>query len=193
MRRCIVLLLALVAAASLGPARAEAATPCRDKIFNQWYHDGKISSSFPLSCYRDALKHIPADVAVYSSLGDDIRLALQAAVDRSHGKSVPSEVGNGTRLTSSSASTNTSSTTPSTSSTSTNSQGTTTPVDTAPNAPDPGATTPTSSTPVAAPSTSSSSSSVPLPVLVLGGVALLLVASGAVGLGVRRYRRGHPG
>jgi cobalamin biosynthesis Mg chelatase CobN len=192
MRRCILLLLALVAAASLGPARAEAATPCRDKIFNQWYHDGKISSSFPLSCYRDALKHIPADVAVYSSLGDDIRLALQAAVDRSHGKSVPSEVGNGTRLTSSSASTN-SSTTPSTSSTSTNSQGTTTPVDTAPNAPDPGTTTPTSSTPVAAPSTSSSSSSVPLPVLVLGGVALLLVASGAVGLGVRRYRRGHPG
>ncbi len=192
MRRCIVLLLALVAAASLGPARAEAATPCRDKIFNQWYHDGKISSSFPLSCYRDALKHIPADVAVYSSLGDDIRLALQAAVDRSHGKSVPSEVGNGTRLTSSSAS-STPSTTPSTSSTSTNSQGTTTPVDTAPNAPDPGTTTPTSSTPVAAPSTSSSSSSVPLPVLVLGGVALLLVASGAVGLGVRRYRRGHPG
>jgi cobalamin biosynthesis Mg chelatase CobN len=192
MRRCIVLLLALVAAASLGPARAEAATPCRDKIFNQWYHDGKISSSFPLSCYRDALKHIPADVAVYSSLGDDIRLALQAAVDRSHGKSVPSEVGNGTRLTSSSAS-STPSTTPGTSSTSTNSQGTTTPVDTAPNAPDPGTTTPTSSTPVAAPSTSSSSSSVPLPVLVLGGVALLLVASGAVGLGVRRYRRGHPG
>jgi hypothetical protein len=191
MRRCIVLLLALVAVASLGPARAAAATPCRDKIFNEWYHDGKISSSFPVSCYRDALKHIPADVAVYSSLGDDIRLALQAAVDRSNGKSVPSEVGNGTRLTSSSASTD-SSTTPSTSSTSTNSQGTTTPVDTAPNAPDPGATTPTSTTPVAAPSTSSSSSSVPLPVLVLGGVALLLVASGAVGLGVRRYRRGHP-
>ncbi len=190
MRRSIVLLLALVAVASLGPARAAAAkpSPCRDKIFNEWYHDGKISSTFPLSCYRDALKHIPADVAVYSSLSDDIRLALQAAVDRSHGKSVPSEVGDGTRLTSSSASTGTS-TTP----TSTSSQSTTTPGDTAPNSPDPGTTTPTSSTPVAAPSTSSSSSSVPLPVLVLGGVALLLVASGAVGLGVRRYRRGHTG
>jgi hypothetical protein len=55
-----------------------------------------------------------------------------------------------------------------------------------------GATTPTLEQRVAAPSTNSSSNSVPLPVLVLGGVALLLVASGAVGLGVRRYRRGHP-
>jgi cobalamin biosynthesis Mg chelatase CobN len=198
MKRCIVLLLALVAVATFGPARAGAATPCRDKIFNEWYHDGKIASTYPLSCYRDALKHIPPDVKVYSSLSDDIQLALQAAVDRSNGKSVPSEVGSGTRLTSSSTPTSadpSTSTTPSTSSTPKSShKTTTTPVDTAPDAADPGGTTatPTSSTPVAASSASTSSNGVPLPVIVLGGVALVLVASGAIGLGVRRYRRGDP-
>jgi len=51
-------------------------------------------------------------------------------------------------------------------------------------------TTPTSTTPVVAAAATSSSDGVPLPVLVLGGVALVLVASGAIGLGVRRYRRG---
>ncbi len=184
MRRCFIVLLALVAVAAFGPARADAKTPCRDRIYNEWYRNGKIASTHPLSCYRDALKHIPTDVVVYSSLGDDIRLALQAAVARSHGQHVPSEVGSGTgtRVTSSSSpSADTSSTSP---------------ADTAPDAADPGdmSTTPTA-TPihVVAATPASSSGGVPLPVIVLGGVALVLVASGGIGLGVRRYRRGHSG
>ena len=193
MRRCIVVLLALVAAAAFGPARAGAATPCRDKIFNEWYHDGKVASTYPLSCYRDALKHVPVQDAVYTSLSDDIRLALQAAIDRSHGKQVPKEIGNSsTRLTSSGKQSSTSNTSsPPTSASGKHSKE---PTDTAPNSPDPGemttTTAPTSTTPVVAAAATSSSGGVPLPVLVLGGVALVLVASGAVGLGVRRYRRG---
>ena len=192
MRRCIVLLLALVAAAAFGPARAGAATPCRDKIFNEWYHDGKVASTYPLACYRDALKHVPTQDAVYTSLSDDLRLALQAAIGRSHGQQVPKEIGNSsTRLTSSGKATSTSDgTSPPTSSTKPARK----PTDTAPNSPDPGevttTTTPTSTTPVVAAAATSSSDGVPLPVLVLGGVALVLVASGAIGLGVRRYRRG---
>ena len=196
MRRCIVVLLALAAAAAFGPARADATTPCRDKIFNEWYHDGKVASTYPLSCYRDALKHVPTQDAVYTSLSDDIRLALQAAIDRSHGQRVPKEIGNsGTRLTSSGkpSSTSTSSSPPASSSSKPPKE----PADTAPNSPDPGevttTTTPTSTTPVVAVAATSSSGGVPLPVLVLGGVALVLVASGAVGLGVRRYRRGSSG
>ena len=183
MRRCIVLLLALVAVAAFGPARADAKSPCRDRIYNEWYRSGKVASTYPLSCYRDALKHIPPDVAVYSSLSDDIRLGLQAAIGRRHGQHVPSEVGSGTgtRVTSSG-----------------NPSGKPAePVDTAPDAADPGnvSTTP-SATPrhihvVAATPASTSSGGVPLPVIVLGGVALALVASGGIGLGVRRYRRGH--
>jgi hypothetical protein len=193
MRRCIVVLLALAAAAAFGPARAGAATPCRDKIFNEWYHNGKVASTYPLACYRDALKHVPTQDAVYTSLSDDIRLALQAAIDRSHGQQVPKEIGNsGTRLTSSGKPANTSnSTSPPTSSSTKPSKE---PTGTAPTSPDPGemttTTTPTSTTPVVAAAATSSSGGLPLPVLVLGGVALVLVASGAIGLGVRRYRRG---
>jgi hypothetical protein len=191
MRRCIIVLLALVAVAAFGPARADAKTPCRDRIYNEWYRNGKIASTYPLSCYRDALKHIPTDVSVYTSLSDDIRLALQAAIDRRHGQRVPSEVGSGTgtRVTSSG---NPSADTSATS----HSVQTTEPGDTAPNAADPGdmSTTPTA-TPihVVAATPASTSGGVPLPVIVLGGVALALVASGGIGLGVRRYRRGHSG
>ena len=180
MRRLIVLLVLLGIAVG-APAGAQAKAPCRDKIFNDWYHDGKVASTYPLSCYRDALRHIPPDVGVYSSLGDDIRLALQAAVNRAHGQKVPSQVG-GSQLTSSS-------TTPST--TTKHRGGTGTITSTAPNSPDPGQmTTPTQTSTTAAQPTSGSSSGPPLPVLVLGGVALALVAAGGIGLGVRRFRRG---
>jgi hypothetical protein len=179
MRRLVVLL-ALLGIAVGAPAGAQAKAPCRDKIFNDWYHDGKVASTYPLSCYRDALRHIPPDVGVYSSLGDDIRLALQAAVNRAHGQKVPSQVG-GSQLTSSS-------TTPSTT---TKHKGGGTGTSTAPTSPDPGQmTTPTQTSTTAVQPTSGSSSGPPLPVLVLGGVALALVAAGGIGLGVRRFRRG---
>jgi hypothetical protein len=180
MRRLLLLLAVLAAGAAPGTAAAKA--PCRDKVFNDWYRDGKIASSYPLVCYRDALRHIPADARVYSSLGDDIRAALQAAIDRSRGKQVPAEVGRGlggTQLASA--------TTPSSPRTKSTPKTTTT---------DPGRgadrtrTVRTGPQPTAAPVASTSSGGgVPLPVLVLGGVALALIASGAIGFGVRRMRR----
>src|SRR5213596_1476157 len=103
-----VLLVVTVLAIGAAPATASAKTPCRNKVFNDWYRDGKIASTYPLSCYRDALRHIPADARVYSSLGDDIRSALQAAISRSHGRHVPAQVGRGlagTQLASASSST----------------------------------------------------------------------------------------
>jgi hypothetical protein len=176
MRRLLVLLVLLGLAAG-APAGAQAKEPCRDKIFNDWYHDGKIASTYPLSCYRDALRHIPPDVGVYSSLGDDIRLALQAAVNRAHGQKVPDQVG-GASLASSGSGTHSS-----------GKGKTKTKSSTAPTSPDPGqVTTPTQTTATVQP-TGSSSSGPPLPVLVLGGVAAALVAAGGIGLGVRRFRR----
>ncbi len=170
MKRLIVLTCALCSLVITSPGVADAKAPCRNRIFNDWYKDGKIASTYPLSCYRDALKHIPPDVGVYSSLGDDIRLALQAAVERSHGKNVPEQVGE-TQLASSSA------------------PGPKSPTGTAPNAADPGGGMHSNVTPVAVTPASSGSSGLPLPVLVLGGVALLLVASGGIGLGIRRFRK----
>ena len=172
-------LLALLATAAFAPGRADAKTPCRDKIYNEWYRDGKVASTYPLACYRDALKHIPPDVRVYGDLADDIRFGLQAAIARSHGKSEPAEV----------SSHSTSSGAPSDDTSSKHDSSTST----APTAPDPGSGTTTTKAPlpvVAVPAASSSSSGVPVPVLVVGGIALVLVASGGIGLGIRRFRRG---
>ncbi|HEY3962114.1 MAG TPA: hypothetical protein VGL84_06265 [Gaiellaceae bacterium] len=92
-----ILLLVLTAAAVWIPV-GNAAVPCRDHIYNEWYATGKISTTYPTSCYRDALKHIPADAQVYSNLGSDIKLALQAAVERSTSANpsrIPTSVGSG--------------------------------------------------------------------------------------------------
>src|SRR5215475_7526716 len=91
----IVLLVFLAAVVVAIPAQARAADPCRNKVFNDWYGDGKIKSTYPHACYVDALRHIPIDAKVYSSLGDDIRTAMRAASNRAAGESVPAQVGHG--------------------------------------------------------------------------------------------------
>jgi hypothetical protein len=162
-----VLLLSLTAAAVWLPA-AHAAVPCRDQIYNEWYATGKISTNYPAACYRDALKHIPADAQVYSNLGSDIKRALQLSLERSTSTDpsrIPAAVGSG-RLVPTVAQTK-------------------------------GAvkTRMKSSQNVSAPSTLASSptgtgsSGLPMPVLILGAVALALAAAGAIGSGVRYMRR----
>jgi len=71
------LLLALVAAAA--PSTAPAAAPCWKQLLNDWY-DGHIDKTYNAGCYREALKHLPTDVEVYSSARSDIQRALAAAV-----------------------------------------------------------------------------------------------------------------
>ena len=66
---------------TLRPAPAAAATPCWKALLNDWY-DGRIDNTYPLHCYRDALRHLPADVQTYSSAHDDIVRALQTAEAR---------------------------------------------------------------------------------------------------------------
>src|SRR6478736_3168816 len=98
MKRSLIPVLVLAAALFAGltvPATSGAAVPCRDRIFNDWYHDGKVASSYPTGCYRDALKHIPADARIYSSLATDIRSAMLASLRRQHGKPAPKQVGHG--------------------------------------------------------------------------------------------------
>ena len=160
----LLLLATLLAVALPGPASA-ATNPCRNKVFNDWYPDGKIASSYPISCYRDALKHMPPDAAVYSSLGDDVRAAMRAAIRRANGHSAPLEVGHGSKAIGAG-----------------NVEAALTSIN-KPHDPASGASTIASGVPVAA-----GSSGTPLPILVLGGLALVLVAAGAVGVGVRHVR-----
>jgi hypothetical protein len=162
------LLLALLVAAAI-PVQANAAVPCRDKIFNDWYADGRIASTYPHACYVDALHHIPPDAKVYSSLGDDITAAMRASLRRAEGKVVPKQVGHGF--------------------TAQNALATSTMQPHDPSVGEP--TAASSSAPVSSASSSapvSSSSSTPVPILVLGGLAIALAAAGAIGTGVKYAR-----
>ncbi len=77
--RATILFAVLLTAVLLAPGRAAAATPCWKQIVSDWSVDGSIDKTYTVSCYRDALKNLPEDVRDYTSLGDDIQSALQAA------------------------------------------------------------------------------------------------------------------
>ena len=72
-------MLAAAAGAILLAGPAAAKEPCWKTLIDDWY-DGRIDNVYPVACYRAALEHMPEDVAQYSSLGDDINRALQAAI-----------------------------------------------------------------------------------------------------------------
>ncbi len=78
--RVTILFAVLLTVVLLAPGHATAATPCWKQIVNDWSADGSIDKTYPVNCYRDALKNLPEDVRDYTSLGDDIQSALQAAV-----------------------------------------------------------------------------------------------------------------
>lgn len=73
----LVLTAASVPAASATSSAAKAA-PCWKKLITDWY-DGRIDHSYPVHCYRDALKHLPQDVRTYSDAYDVISRALASA------------------------------------------------------------------------------------------------------------------
>lgn len=172
MKRVVLVILAVAAFAPFAASPAGAAVPCRDRIYNDWYADGKIATTYPISCYRDALKKVPTDAREYSSLADDIRSAMQGALAREHGQTkVPAQIGKGGAAQS-----------PRSQSSSKKSGGP--PHDPAPGRG--GGTLPPST--VAAGATDGSGSGVPIPLLVLGGLALLLIAVGAAGIIAKRRR-----
>jgi hypothetical protein len=70
---------------------ASAKVPCGVAVVNDWYGSktGQLSKVYPLHCYRDALKVVAAraDLSVYSNAQQDILLALQQAI--AHGRAKP--------------------------------------------------------------------------------------------------------
>lgn len=172
MKRSLLLLLLLALTAL--PSTAAAGVSCRNRIYNDWYKDGKIASTYPISCYRDAIANVRGGDQVYSSLVDDIRAALQAAIARRSGTThVPAQVGKGLPRPAKA------------------------PKDVLvgvgrerqkreprPASAD-GRTTPIAVAPVA---DTSGGSGIPVPLLVLGGLALALAAAGALGMVVRNRR-----
>jgi hypothetical protein len=175
--------------AGLGrPGPAAAAAPCWKALLNDWY-DGRIDRIYARHCYQAALKHLPADIDTYSSARDDILRALQSAQAKARRAGV--KFGPNALI-------DPSATTPTTTSASGTTGGSTTTRTT---------TTTTTTTTIATGRKQqkgltgladdlnpNSASSLPLPLLVLGGLAILLVAAGATGLVVKRIqeRRSQP-
>jgi hypothetical protein len=73
------LLAALAAAVSLlaaGPSVAHAGTPCAKRVINDWTKDGQIDGSYSQHCLRQAYRSVPPDLADYSAILDDITAAM---------------------------------------------------------------------------------------------------------------------
>jgi hypothetical protein len=86
-RRTLITLMALAALAAVAgtaaPTAAAASAPCWKRLLNDWYGDHRIDGSYPVSCYRDAIRNLPEDVDAYTEAREDIQRALLAAIRRS--------------------------------------------------------------------------------------------------------------
>ena len=172
--RTSLLVLAAVAGALLLAGQAAAKDPCWKTLIGDWY-DGRIDDVYAVGCYRAALEHMPEDIAQYSTLSDDINRALQAAIAAQG----PDGGSSGTVSGATSSENNTFHGGP------TAADG----VSAAGREPGGG--------PVGSALDSigpSSPDSVPVPLIVLGGLSILLVALGAAGFIARRMqtRRDRP-
>ena len=76
-----VLVLAVSAFAALSTASpAAAATECGKKVLADWFDNGRIDRLYPLNCYEEAIDAIPDDLRDYADAEDVITRALQAAL-----------------------------------------------------------------------------------------------------------------
>jgi hypothetical protein len=74
--RLLALALALTGVIALTtPAAAIAAKPCWKQIVDDWYDNERIDGSYSQACYREAEKNIPQDLRDYSDLPGEIARA----------------------------------------------------------------------------------------------------------------------
>jgi hypothetical protein len=165
--------LALSAVAALSIASpASAATECGKKVLADWFDNGRIDRLYPLNCYEEAIDAIPDDIGPYVDAEDVITRALQGALrnDLVAGGCDPSADGSADDCANQ----------PGNSGNGNNGNGN-----------DSGGTG-NSDEPQAAPDVDTSGpSSVPIPLLVLGGMSIALLAAGGLGYLSRRRHAAH--
>ena len=161
-----VLALALSGFAALSAASpASAATECGKKVFADWYDNGRIDRLYPLNCYEEAIDVIPDDIRDYADAEEVITRALQAALSGklAPGGADPSPFGDDDPTNPGSNGGN-------------------------------GGSGDSGGNPQAAPDVDTSGpSSVPIPLLVLGGMSLALLAAGGLGYLSRRRNAANAG
>jgi hypothetical protein len=155
----ILLITAVLAAGAFGVGTARAST-CSSALIKDWYVDGRIDQTYPVHCYREALREIPEDQLVYGTLRDDLTRALQDVIADHNGHYTGMTLVPG-----------------------------------AGGGPGPGGTGGTGGSHdkgffhwLADKLGPSTADSVPVPLLVLGGLALALMAAAGISFAARRYQ-----
>ena len=170
-----VLALAVSGFAALATASpADAATECGKKVLADWFDNGRIDRLYPLNCYEEAIDAIPDDLRDYADAEDVITRALQAALNGNlaPGGADPTPNDNDPTSPGSNGGNNGSG----------SGNG------------EPGGDGDSGSNPQAAPDVDTSGpSSVPIPLLVLGGMSIALLAAGGLGYPSRRRNAAHAG
>jgi hypothetical protein len=160
----LLVLLAVVAPAGAAPS-------CGRQVIDDWFDNSRVDRTYPLHCYDDAIELLQPDVRDYSNAEEEITRALQrrartvppppATTNPDPADSPDEVVGPGKKPR----------------------RPPKQPTTTADDPPE------IESPPIAAPPVSgTSASSVPIPLLVLSGLALLLIAGGSAGYIVRRHQ-----
>jgi hypothetical protein len=166
--RLLALVLALTGVVALATPGTATAASCLDRILKDWYPDESIDQSYSQACYHEAENDLPADLRDYSDLPGEIARAKLRDVRDSR-----VETGENERTLAGSE-----------------------PVDSRRNGGGGKGDGPIDNLLEAA--GPSSADSAPIPLLVLAGLALLLIAAGATGilsrkLNARRARVTPPG
>lgn len=165
--------------ATSGPALAAS---CGRQVVDDWYDNGRVDKIYPLSCYREAIRILPTDVIDYGTAKQEIGRALAYA---KQGKQDPGS--KPTTGTTGTGPTETSSTEPvSTETAPAQTTPETTPTTQTTTDPGPGETDTSSVTEAGGSVDTAGPSSVPVPLIVLGGLAILLLAAGSAGYLARR-------
>lgn len=162
------ILAATAAALALATPAAQAAKPCWERVLDDWVDNGRIDGVYSASCLEAARKHVPEDIRAYSDFEDRIDEAMQARAIQSANQGNPP-------------------TAPDKTSTGKSESPSSEP-EPLPKA-DP-ATGPRDEGPISAvlSTGTNDANSIPLPLIILAGLALLLMAAGATGLIARKVQ-----
>lgn len=166
----VLVLAALAALSFAGQAAAGTAadsSKCGEKVLADWFDNGRIDRLYPLNCYEEAIDAIPDDLRDYADAEEVITRALQSALRGQLAPGGKDPTPNG------------------------NDKGGNDKGDNKGGGNDPDGS---GGGPQAAPDVDTSGpSSVPVPLMVLGGISLALLAAGGLGYLSRRRQAARAG
>lgn len=162
----LALLIAAAASLSLAPPAA-ASSECGKKVLADWFDNGRIDRLYPLHCYEDAIDLIPKDLRPYADAEEVISRALAQALrgEIAPGGCDPTPDGSGDDCKPGGGKKNNGSNGGSNGG---------------------GDTTTTTGSEAVPDVDTSAATSVPIPLLVLGGMSVALLAAGGLGYASRR-------